>query len=157
MVSENRSDNQSELKEDASKLDETQYTWDTDDIAEERSYNSKKTKRMFYAIISVNCILSLLQLSFYITCEFLSEDCKFGKFGFADVRQAHFTISCVLLTLYVSVILAYIAILVKMRKLFKAAFPNNYQVIRFRFLVIFVIYEAFLGFRSGSYYFILFS
>jgi len=44
-----------------------------------------------------------------------------------------------------------------MRKLFKAAFPNNYRNIRTRFVTLFIIYEAFLSFRAMSYYYIQFS
>ena len=87
----------------------------------------------------------------------MKELCYFGKFGFADVKQAHYVISCMLLALYISIIVAYVAILLKMRKLFKEAFPNNYKEIRLRFFMIFIIYEAFLGFRAAIYYYILFT
>ena len=49
------------------------------------------------------------------------------------------------------------AILLKMRTLFKDAFPDDYKAIRFRFFLIFVTYEAFLVFRATIYYYILLS
>ena len=112
---------------------------------------------MFGVLLAVNLSLNFTQLAFYITCEHMNEDCNYGKFGFSDVKQAHFTITCFLLTLYVAIILAYVAILFKMRSLFKAAFPDNYKIIRMRFFLIFVAYEIFLGFRASIYFYILFS
>jgi hypothetical protein len=111
---------------------------------------------MFFLLLITNTVLDLTQLFFYLYCERSSQNCSYGKFGFNNVESWHFTISCFLLTLYISIIAAYIAILLKMRKLFKAAFPNNYKNIRMRFFLLFVIYEAFLGFRASCYYFIIF-
>jgi len=66
-------------------------------------------------------------------------------------------ITLLLLIFYTIIIVAYVAILLKMRTLFKDAFPDDYKAIRFRFFLIFVTYEAFLVFRATIYYYILLS
>ena len=62
-----------------------------------------------------------------------------------------------LLALYFGIIAAYVAILYKMTRMFKSAFPDNYKVIRCKFFVIFWIYESFLSCRAACYYILLFN
>jgi len=129
-------------------------SWNTNDIAEERADNSNKTKKMLIVCLIINVVLNLLQLSIYVACAATEENkrCELSGFGFGDLNQAHFTISCLLWAQYLSVILAYILIFIKMGKLFREAFPTNHREIRCKFGSIFLVYEGFLVSRAVCYY-----
>ena len=57
--------------------------------------------------------------------------------------------------MYVAIILAYILIFVKMGKLFKSAFPDDFKEMSIKFGVIFFVYESFLISRAICYYMML--
>ena len=57
-----------------------------------------------------------------------------------------------MLSLYALIILVYLLVLVQIMKLFKEAYPQDYEKIKVKFISFLIFYEIFIMFRAVDYY-----
>ena len=72
--------------------------------------------------------------------------------GFKTLEQRYKTVPLFLLSLYALIIFVYLLVLVQIMKLFREAYPQDYEKIKVKFISFLIFYEIFIMFRAVDYY-----
>jgi hypothetical protein len=105
-------------------------SYDTEDIQEERTDNSRKAKTLLLLAVAVNVALNVWCLRAYIVASELEEvEWNNVSFGFADAKETFQTVPLFLIGLYSLMIFMYLPMLVKIMQMFKIAYPEDFRMI----------------------------
>ena len=128
-------------------------SWNTQDINEDFTFKSSRSKWLLYVSIFVNVVLNiwLLYICYRIQDSKIKYDRDSATFGFDNWNDQYFTVPIFLVVLYTSLIFSYIAVMTNILRMFRITEPMLYKEINTKLMSYLIFYIVFLSFRSFNY------